>query len=456
MGGLFSALRFSFQSLSNFSTALSVINDNVANANTAGHTRKRVMLEPNLPMQFPYGPLGTGASISRIEGTRDLFLSRRLVTELQSQGFLQGQTHTLEQVESSLFNSQGEGVSEQITRFFDSFLDLTNDGSSLANRQAVLSEGANLVREFSGLNSRLNQLVTDNRQRIDDTVERINSLTERIARLNRELLPHTVDGQDGGSLQDQRQLALEELAQLIDFQAFENENGSINVTTASGKPLVLLGDSSQLSANPTASGVEILFEGQDVTADIQGGQLGGFLKLDRQTLPSFLADINLLAEELATQVNAIHASGQDLNGAAGQPFFTFAPGAAASTLAVNLSDASQVAAGAPGSGPGDVSVAQQLSDLRDLGLASLGEDTLSGFYSQVVFRAGLESRNVQEGLATQSAIVEDVRLQRESVSGVSLDEEAILLVQFQRSYEANSRVIRVIDELLEETMNLVG
>ena len=126
------------------------------------------------------GPLGNHFH-TRIEGTRDLFLSRRLVTELQSQGFLQGQTSALGQIEASLFNSQGQGVSEQITRFFDSFLDLTNDGSSQVLRQAVLSEGANLARGFSGAMQRLNQLTADNRQRIDDTVERINNLTGRIA-----------------------------------------------------------------------------------------------------------------------------------------------------------------------------------------------------------------------------------------------------------------------------------
>ncbi len=456
MGGLFSALRFGFQSLSNFSTALSVVNDNVANANTPGHTRKRAIMEPNLPLQFPYGALGTGASVTRIEGTRDLFLSRRLVTELQSQGFLQGQSATLEQIEASLFSSQGQGVSEQITRFFDSFLDLTNDGSSQVQRQAVLSEGATLAREFSDATQRLNQLSADNRQRIDDTVERINSLTGRIAELNQALAPLTINGQDGGALQDQRQLALEELAELIDLQSFETENGTINVTTSTGLPLVLAGQPNALTANPTSAGIEVRLDGQDITSDIQGGELGGFLRLDRQVIPSFLDDLNTLAEELATQVNAIHVGGQDLNGAAGQPFFTFTPGTAASSLTVNISDPAQVAAGAPGTGPGDVSVAQQLSDLRDQTFASLGDHTLNDFYSNVVFRAGLESRNVRESLLTQSSIVQDVRLQIDSVTGVSLDEEAILLVQFQRSYEANARVIRVIDELLEETMNLVS
>ncbi len=62
---------------------------------------------------------------------------------------------------------------------------------------------------------------------------------------------------------------------------------------------------------------------------------------------------------------------------------------------------------------------------------------------------------MREGLATQGSIVQEVRLQRDSVTGVSLDEQAIMLIQFQRSYEATARVIRVIDELLQETMNLV-
>ncbi len=457
MSGLFSIMRTGISSLNNFQRGLAVVNDNVANAGTPGFTKKRAVFEPSMSIRFPFGALGTGAQISQIEGLRDPFAERRLVFETQNQGFFKGQQFGLQEIEATFFFSTAEGnLGDQISRFFNSFSELTSDPASITLRENVLAEARTLATKFNDASRRLGRLALDNRQRIGDQVEEINSLTERLAKLNTETATFTNQGIDGGNIEDERNQVLQDLSELVDFQFFSDEKGFVNVITASGESLVLGGKSFQLDAVETASGVDIEIGGRNVTTDLlQGGELGGFLTLDRQTIPSFLAELDLLAEQIAIEVNAVHATGEDLNNNPGAALFAFTPGGAAGTLSVAISDPVEIAAGAVGAGPGDASVAQQIVNLRDQSFAALGNDSFQGFFSQVVFRSGLESRDVTDSLQTQSTIVSQIQQQRDSVSGVSLDEEAVALIQLQRSFEAGARVIQVADQLLEETMNLV-
>ncbi|HSR50125.1 MAG TPA: flagellar hook-associated protein FlgK [Acidobacteriota bacterium] len=455
MSGLFSVIRNNLRSLSNFQAALAVINDNVANVNTPGYTRKRVILTSTEPVTRSFGQIGTGAEISRVEGVRDQFIERRLILELQSQGFFAGQQFGLEQIEGTVFSSAEAGISDQLSRFFNAFSDLANDGSSLPLRQSVLSEAEGLADQFNNAFQSLGRLALDNQQQIKDTVGQINELTQRIADLNGEITRTGVLGQDGGTIEDQRQLALNQLAELVEFRTYSDENGVLTVTTTSGTPLVLGTENRAMSVDTSGSGAVILVDGRDVTDDITGGQLGGQLVLDRETIPSFIEELDVLAEEVATQVNNLHVTGEDLDGNAGQPFFSFTPGGAAGSISVAISDPRQLAVRTPGSGVGNVDIALQLSGLRDQRFAALNDRTFNEFHSDIVFRAGLESRNVQENLAVQQLVLEQVRAARDSVSGVSLDEEAVNLVQFQRAYEASARVFQVVDQLLEETMNLI-
>lgn len=455
MSGLFITLRNGLRSLSNFQTGIATVNDNVSNVNTPGYTRKRAFFAPTNARLFPFGVVGGGAEVTRIEGVRNSFLEKRLVIERQRLGFFEGQQFGLQQLESIVFQSDSSGISGQITRFFNSFSELTSDPASLPLRQQVLAEGSRLTREFNQAAERVGELVVENRQLIADSVDRINNLTSEIAKLNGEIQPFATAGQDAGALQDRQRALLGELSELVDFREFADENGQVSVVTANGNALVQKNTSNELSARLTSTGAEIFVSGRDVTAEIEGGRLGGYLRLDRVVLPEKREQLNQLAEELATQINAVHATGQDLNGAGGQPLFSFGSGSAALSLSINITDPAELAAASPGGGVGDGTVAQELADLRDQTFASLGDDSFQGFFSQIVFGIGLEGRDAERGISSQSAILGQVQLQRDSVSGVSLDEEAVRLIQFQRAYEANSRLIQVVNQLLEETINLI-
>jgi len=455
MSGLFSSLITGLRSLSNTQSALSVVGDNIANVNTPGYTRKRITFTPTPPQVHSFGLTGTGAEVESIDSIRDRFIERRLLNELQIRGQLEGQEFATGQIELILFASEGSGVADQLSRFFNSFSELAADPSSISKRGVVIGEGEKLASTISATFSQLEEMRVDNRLQIRDSIDNINSFLEQIAPLNSQIRVLEHRGLDAGVLGDKRQHLMNQLAEEIGLESYQSESGELTITTNSGR-LLLVGDKVfQPQVTDTSSQTTVTLSGEDITAELTTGKLGGFLRTDNQTLPGHLAALDTLAQELATEVNAVHSTGEGLDNTTGLNFFSFSAPDPAGSLSVAITDEKSVAAGQVGSGPGDGTVAQQITDLRDKSLTNLGDQTFVNYFSQQVAKAGLESRQISLSLAAQKIIVGEVENQRNSVSGVALDEEAVHLIQLERAYQASSRFILAVDELLEETMNLI-
>ena len=78
------------------------------------------------------------------------------------------------------------------------------------------------------------------------------------------------------------------------------------------------------------------------------------------------------------------------------------------------------------------------------------------FYAGLATKVGREVGAAKDGSDLQTQLVAQARTLRERTSGVSLDEEAVMLIQFQRAYQAAARMISVLDDLTETTVNLVS
>lgn len=455
MGGIFGALQVSLKNLTNMQAAISVVNENVANANMPGYSRKRIVFEPGRYEQRPYGLIGTGAEIQQIESVRDIFVEKRILAETQTMGFFEGQQYGVIQLETVLGTTDGQGVPDELSKFFDAFLELASDPSSLSLRQVVLAQGDALARRIRSTMAQLDALEESNKTRIEDAVNEINGLLHQIAKINVKLQPMLNLGQDGGPLYDQRQLLLNQLAEKIDIQVQTDQSYNMILTTSSGRLLLMGTEVTELSVDRTATSVSVEYGGTDITSEIANGELGGLLEFQHTTLAAAKDGLNALARELVAAVNTVHSGGVDLDGNPGGDFFTAAAGEEARTIAVALTDRRLVAAAAPGAGIGDGTNAQALADIRDRRIASLDNQTLNEYYSQLVFEVGLAGRSVESNIQFQDRVLRQLETQRESVSGVSLDEEAVNLLQYQRSYQASARLIRVLDSLLEDTLNIV-
>lgn len=443
-------------------TAIEITQRNIANANTSGYTRQRVSIRPASSdirdtLAFP---------IVSVETFRNRFIDLRVSREVQGQGQYEAATGALDQVEALLNENSGSGLEKSISDFFNGLDSLANAPEDLNLRQMVLSKAGLMAREFQRLRDRLSAVQLQQDTAVAETVDEINSITATIAGLNARVAAASVGGLgEKELLLDQRQVALERLAELIDVSYYETEAGSLTVTSGSGLPLVLGDSSNTLSAERSAlDGLYRVRLGEsDITSRIESGKLGGLVQARDGMIAGYLEHLDNLAATLIEQVNVQHALGTDLNGLPGGSFFTPftqpVPGSnqgAAGAVSLAFSDPRLIAAAALGAGPGSNANARALSDLRDQAFAGTQNLSLTQYYSRLVYQVGSDSRLARDDLATQGHLLIQLQNQRDSLTGVNLDEEAVNILRYQKAYEASARIIQVWDELSDEIVHLLG
>ena len=262
-------------------------------------------------------------------------------------------------------------------------------------------------------------------------------------------------------LQAQLYNNLEQLSNLVNFSARTETDGSVTVLMNGQVPLVLGITQTSLSASSVnlsgagssaAPGQQILTDsGQDVTSQIEGGQLGGLLQITNTVLPSIVGDsnqqgsLNQLAQGIADRINTLLTSGQTSSGAAGVPLFSYnaaSPTSIAATLAVSPGvSASQLAP----VDPGPPSVANGIADgLSQLQNPTKPADMLNGmsytdFYSSIASNIGMLQSSAAQSEQTQTQVLTQAQSARSQLSGVSLNEQAAQLLQFQNAYQASAQ-----------------
>jgi flagellar hook-associated protein 1 len=461
MGGLSQAFGIIQGALLADQQAINVTANNVGNANTPGYTREIVNWQQNDPVTIDGQQVGTGSSISSVSSQRDLILNQAIDQQQQSLSAAQSRLNGLTAVEN-IFNqvttgnsSSGTGgIGGALSNFFGSLSSLEASPSNNSVRATVLSAAQSLAGSFNSAASQLTGDTNSLNLQVTTSVQQINGLTKTLASLNQEISTTTPTG-DAGTLEDQRQQALSQLSQLIDVNQIQTSNNGLTLTTANGTVLVSGNKSYALSTSLSSTGAEaVLSGGQDISSSIQGGSLGGTLTNLYQDIPAVQSQIDTLAYQVASNVNAVQVAGADENGAAGVPLFNLpatATGAAA-TISVAITDPAKIAAAAVGNGPGDSSNAQTMAALANK--AIVGGATPSGYYA--AFLAGLGS-NVQS-LTTQvssvTASLTQLTTQQGSLSGVSQNEEAMNLQTYERSYQAASQTFNILNTLMSVALNL--
>jgi flagellar hook-associated protein 1 FlgK len=436
--------------------ALSITQKNVANANNASYTREDVVFSDVTE---------SGGSPVSIQAFRDRYIDYSISRELQSLGEQQVTSDALQQVDAIFNESGGQGLQEALSDFFNSFSALTATPEDLTLRQQVLSKANALASEFHRVYNGLQQVQASEDDAVKTTVDQINAITTQIAALNEKVAAaHASGSEDEFTFRDDRQQLLEQLSGLMDISYFETESGSITVTTRQGGLLVAENQSHALETSLSATGFSgIQLEGADITSTVQSGKLGGLLKTRDGQIAGYLGALDDMAAAIVARVNEQHALGNDLDGAAGGDFFTpFTPPSpgsntgAARSMAVALSDVRKIAAAGSGEGPGGNGNATLLCGIKDEKLLSSSTETLSQFYAGLIYGIGSDEKSAADGVTTQNNVLNQLKNQRDALSGVNLDDEAINLIKYQKAYQASARFANVLDVLSGDILNLLG
>jgi len=453
MSSLFGAMSIAAGALGAEQGALDATTNNVANVNTPGYSRLRPVLEENDPVVVGSVTYGTGVSLQKFESLRDPILQLRIQEETQQQGQLNASVTAMQQAQAQFTSSSGD-IGTEISNFFSSLDQLSTDPTNLSLRQGVLTAAGNMATAFNNTANNLSLQRSNLDLQVSQDVKQINVLTGQIATLNNQISQLQGVHQDASALVDQRDVLIGQLSGLIDVSTIQSDNG-LTLTTSNGTALVVGGQSFALTTQTNASGMQDIYsQGIDITAKLTSGDLAGVLAVRDQKIPGLLSNLDTLAAGLANALNAAQQKGFDLSGNAGQDLFVPPPASgqgAASTMALQITDPTLIAASSDGT-PGSNGNLVNLSAVHDQLVA--GGQTPTDYYSSIVFSVGNDVSNGTSELNASQLILNQLQDQRGSISGVSLNEEAANMVQYQRAFDAAAQMVTTINDLLYTVINM--
>lgn len=457
----FSGLNTALSALRYNRVAMDVASGNIANVGTEGYTRRTLqgvaVGAPDQPAMWSrYSGAGDGVQVASVDRMADMLLDIRARREHGNQSYLDIRQAVLERVESGIGEPGSTGVSAAIADFRSAWHDLANNPGSDAARSAVLGRAATLADAIKIQARNVESEAGDQRFRITADVAEVNTVASDLAATNKSIAVANLNGTDAGVLLDKRDQLAMRLSELTGSTATLRADGGFDVAV-NGVPLVVgknagtLAVATGITPSGASDGSPITYEITDTsgTSAVPAGMLGeigGVTDLLNTTLPAYTAGLDAVAQQLADEINAQHQAGYDAAGNPGQPFFSYTPGSAASSIAIAITATADLAAsGIPGGGL-DSSNATALATAT--GVESSYQRLVNGF--------GTEVASVGRLAVNQAVLTSQVDGSREQLSGVNLDEETVSMLAAQHAYEAASRVLTTLDSVLDTLINRTG
>lgn len=559
MTGMYGVLNVASNALLTHRKALNVIGNNIANVNTPGYSRQKLILETSAPTASSIKPVGSGVEAVSVERVYDRFLGVQINNESQTLGRWEAEKEGLELAEVIFDESGAFGLSQSLSQFWAAWQNLANDPSGYNERIALKADSEFMAGTLNRIYADLDKA----RQGLDNSIEgavaEINQLSQQVVEINNKIIKVEVGGHSANEFRDHRDLALKKLAELIDINTFEDATGQVTVLTGTGQALVEGNTSRNLTTEVNDFGFrDIAWISPDgisvnITGNISNGNLKGWLEARDVDIRGYMRQLDTLAEGLMAQVNTLHRDGYGLDGSNGNDFFTgitTASGNMDSLLTItaeaggsgniritvvgngpavpalttdsvtgdiqiaiadgittagdialaleahsgintvvatapaalwDLSTGSNTAALGGGSSargvqfnlavsnnldliaasstaagiPGNNSQAIAIANLQHAMTMNGNSSTFEGHYHSLVGRVGGNLKSAVAYSNHQSDMVVQLENRRESISGVSLDEEMINLVKFQTAYDAAAKLVTTADELLQTVLSLV-
>jgi flagellar hook-associated protein 1 len=457
MLGLFGSLNLAARSLQAQQTGMEVTGHNLANVNNPAYARQRVNIQTSIALATPIGPEGTGADVVAIQQLRSELVDAQIRGEQSVGGYWTSQQSVLQNAQANLgefLNSSG-GLSDQLSGLFSAFQDVATSPSAL-NEQALVNQAQSLTGTFNQVSQRLTNLGNMLNSSLNNDVQSANDLLSGIAKLNDQIAAaENPNGGTANDLRDLREQKLEQLSQLVNIQTSSAPDGSVNIAI-SGSQLVSGNQVlDTLQTYDPGNGHFLVRTATSATPlTLTGGSLQGTIDARDGTLQNMRDSLDTLASTLITEVNNVHRNGFSASGTTGEDFFT---GTDAATIGVNatlVNDPSRFQAAGVAGAPGDNTVALALAQLIQQSNPALGNQTFGDAYGQVVSNFGHALQNVNVQLSDHDAVNTMLLQQRDSVSGVSIDEEMTNLMTYQKAYQASAKLVQTVDDMLDTIINM--
>lgn len=511
MRSTFMGLEASKRGLFTQQSALYTTGHNISNANTLGYSRQRVNMEatlgyPGTGLNAPKTPghIGTGVQAQSVQRIRDQFIDRQFRQESNKLGYWESRSQAITQMEDIMAEPSEFGLNESLNQFWKSLQDLSTNPENAGARKVVVQRGIAAAESFNYIHKQLSDIQGNLKNEILTSTKDINSILNQIASLNEQIQAIEPNGYMPNDLYDARDNLLDELSIYFPIEvSYEPSGGNalpiaegvvkVSIKTNGTPPLVNIvtgKDSATLSTALTNTDGYEDFEkftftgkgaatGGDITQGSMEQSKGKMLSLVNSYgygaagsevgyYPKMLADLNRLATAFAGEFNRVHKEGYELNSTnKGEDFFVINPpstvlGAGSITVNTNIiNNPSKVAASSASEEEGNGANALLLGNMKFTALTGpgptgLGGATIQNFYQSLIGQLGVDGEQANRLTYNSTTIKLTVENNRASVSSVSLDEEMTNMITFQQAYNANARMITVIDETLDKIINGMG
>lgn len=460
MIGAFQGLELGKRALLSHQYNLTTIGHNIANADTPGYTRQRVNLTETDPYTNTIGTFGTGVQIKTVQQIRDIFLTNQYRQGNSQLGRWSQRESAMTEVENIFLEPSDTGFNSILSDFFDTWHTLSQNPESSAGRAAVREQATLVVSTFHQLARRLDDLEKSLDNEITGRVADVNRIAKNLAELNQQISRQELGGDTANDLRDQRNLLIDELSSNVDVSVVQESNGIVRVFVGAME-LVEKGSFSPITTKITRSGemthTTVVWQGTSNDLKFTGGELAGLVESRDDLLGEYRSMLNDLTANFVTEINAIHRGGYALDGTTEHDFFD-AAGLTADKIALSTdieSHVNNIAASQSG-GPGDNANAIAIANLQNALVMSNGTSTFNEFYASIAGIVGVRSEEATDAATNAELVLQQVEFSRQSVQGVSLDEEMANLIKAQHAYDAAARVITAMDSALDTIINDMG
>lgn len=474
----FSSLEIGKRALLASKVALDVTSNNIANVNTEGYSRRVVTSSETDPHKAGFGYVGTGVLVDKLRSYREEFFDKEIRNTGTRQAGFDQDSVVFKRIEAILAEPSEFGLNEITAEFFNAFEALAQKPEDLSLRQNLLMISENMVERFHITSLKLTDLKSDIVQSANVNIDKANNIFKEIANLNNEVtraIAH--DGVGAQTFVDEREKKLEELSKLFEINRTSGEYGSINVfingmNVITGSTYTNLKLREKVDGSTGKSSLQIVKvnnQNSETIIKMNDGELGSMLKHYNDTLNSLadsetfsvMASLDKFVDAIAKNVNNITVAGYGLNDitapSQGRTFFEPSIGrVTADTIQISQDIAGNpenIPLSAMPDEPGDSEIARKIAKLS-INQNFLDSQTPSEYYTNILGQLGLKSKSASNGSETTAIVSEQLNNQRESIIGVNLDEEAINLIKYQKSFEAASRVINATSAMLSTIINM--
>ncbi len=462
-----------------------VASHNIDNSPRLGYSKQLVEQNATPSMRLVgIGHLGTGTEITDITRARNFFTDTKYWHESAGVGEWKAKTTALTDIEKIMGEPSETSFRQYMDNFYDSLNDMTKNPGDNSYRQPVLENAVSFTKHINEVSKRLEKLRVDSEKELQLAADKINQIGSQITQLNRQIYMKEIDGHSANDLRDSREMLIDELSEIVNVNVSESADGKYDVSIA-GNSLVYHENMSPIKLKKITKdehGADLLYPTMELKwengADVRysSGTVKGLMDTingdgennSYNGIPFYEKKLSYFAETFADKFNEQHKKGYDLNGEKGLDFFVYEKGLGASnTIRINeeiLKDVNKIAASSTKDGEGNIDIENNenikaLIDLRNdknffKGLKGTG--TADDYLKSMLSSLGVDGRQSGRFLETQKLLQKNLQERRQSVSGVSVNEEVSDIIKYQKVYTASAKVINTLDTLMDLTVNRLG